>query len=212
MGDVGTISSPKIKLEVLVWRNVLWSKIDPDLNGKNVLDMFDGLIPPVTVNEPVINTDPVNSCVFVSNDPLRVDPVLNSILDVIVWTFIVCAVNVPATVKLFANELVAANDEDTAFKTYDAVCALATYEADCAFSTYDADCAKVTNEAVWARDAVVANDELKAVNDDVWFASTTSTPFNVIPDPVTDNEPETTTLFFAIIPLRDTNSFAILLL
>jgi hypothetical protein len=31
-------------------------------------------------------------------------------------------------------------------------------------------------------------------------------------DPVTANDPETTTLFFAIIPLRDTNSFAILLL
>jgi hypothetical protein len=29
----------------------------------------------------------------------------------------------------------------------------------------------------------------------------------VISDPVTANDPETTTLFFAIIPLRETNSF-----
>ena len=49
---------------------------------------------------------------FAVVDPLRVDPVLNSILDVIVCTTIFCAVNVPLTVKLSADEAVAANDED----------------------------------------------------------------------------------------------------
>ena len=39
---------------------------------------------------------------FVSNDPLRVDPVINSVDEVIVWAIIVCADNVPATVKLSA--------------------------------------------------------------------------------------------------------------
>jgi hypothetical protein len=42
---------------------------------------------------------------------------LNSILEVIVCTFIVCAVNVPRTVKLSAEEAVAAYDADIAFNT-----------------------------------------------------------------------------------------------
>jgi hypothetical protein len=58
--------------------------------------------------------EPVNSCVFVVNDPLRVDPVLNSILDVMVCTLIVWAVKVPAIVKLLANDAVAAYDADVA--------------------------------------------------------------------------------------------------
>jgi hypothetical protein len=63
--------------------------------------------------------------VFAVVDPLRVEPVTNSIDDVIVWATIVCAVNVPLTVKLSADD------------------------------------------AVEAKDDVVANDELKEVNDDV---------------------------------------------
>jgi hypothetical protein len=56
-----------------------------------------------------------------SNDQLRVEPVLNSILDVRTCTLIVCAVNVPLTVKLSADDAVEENDELTAFKTNDAV-------------------------------------------------------------------------------------------
>jgi hypothetical protein len=44
-------------------------------------------------------------------------PVINSIDDVIVCATIVCAVNVPRTVKLSADDAVAANDDDTAFST-----------------------------------------------------------------------------------------------
>jgi hypothetical protein len=49
--------------------------------------------------------------VFAANDPLRVLPVINSIDEVIVCTFIVCAVKVPLTVKLSADDAVDANDE-----------------------------------------------------------------------------------------------------
>ena len=57
---------------------------------------------PFTVNDPVIKTEPVNSCVFVSKLPLRVEPVTKSIDEVIVCATIVWAVNVPPTVKLSA--------------------------------------------------------------------------------------------------------------
>jgi hypothetical protein len=48
---------------------------------------------------------------LVSNDPFLVDPVTKSIDDVIVCAIIVCAVNVPLTVKLSADDAVEANDE-----------------------------------------------------------------------------------------------------
>ena len=72
---------------------------------------------PDTPNDPVIPTDPVNSCVFAVVDPLRVDPVLNSIDDVMVCTTIFCAVNVPLTTKSSADDAVAAYDEDIALNT-----------------------------------------------------------------------------------------------
>jgi hypothetical protein len=72
---------------------------------------------PFTINDPVIKTDPVNWCVFVNNDPLRVEPVINSVDEVIVCATIVCAVNVPRTVKLSADEAVAAYDAEMAFST-----------------------------------------------------------------------------------------------
>ena len=43
---------------------------------------------------------------FVSNDPLIEEPVTKSIDDVIVWTFIVWAVNVPLTIKSSADDAV----------------------------------------------------------------------------------------------------------
>jgi hypothetical protein len=55
--------------------------------------------------------------VFPAIDPFRVDPVTKSIDEVIVCTFIVCAVKVPLTVRLSADDAVAANDELTAFVT-----------------------------------------------------------------------------------------------
>ena len=50
-------------------------------------------------------------------------------LDVIVWTTNFCAVNVPATVKISANDDVAAT------KAYDDVVATKAYEALTAFNT-----------------------------------------------------------------------------
>ena len=56
-----------------------------------------------------------------SNDPLRVEPVINSIDEVIVCATIVWAVNVPLTTKLSADEAVAANDDVNAWAAYDDV-------------------------------------------------------------------------------------------
>jgi hypothetical protein len=81
----------------------------------------------VAVTEPVTLMLPVNTCVLATNDPKRVDPVIKLTDEVIVCTTNVCAVNVPATVNAFANDDVTAevaNDELTAFKTYDAVVAI----------------------------------------------------------------------------------------
>ena len=77
-------------------------------------------------NDPLILTLPVNWCVFEVVDPNLVDPVTTSWDEVIVCTTIVCAVNVPLTVKLSAEEAVAANEDETAFSTYDAVWAFKT--------------------------------------------------------------------------------------
>jgi len=55
---------------------------------------------PLTVNEPVTLTDPVNCCVFTTEFPNTLDPLLYSTDDVIVCTTNVCAVNVPADVIL----------------------------------------------------------------------------------------------------------------
>ena len=68
-------------------------------------------------NDPVIETLPVNSWVLVNNVPKRVDPVTKSMLEVMVWATIVCAVNVPLTKKLSAEEAVDANEALTAFRT-----------------------------------------------------------------------------------------------
>jgi hypothetical protein len=80
--------------------------------------------------------------VFANNDPLRVDPVINSIDEVIVCATIVCAVNVPRTVKLSADEAVAAYDAEIAF---DAVAA---------------------NDAV-PLDTPATNDAVAAYDDDI---------------------------------------------
>jgi hypothetical protein len=84
------------------------------------------------VDEPLILTDPVIFIVSILNDPNLVLPVTKSTLDVIVCTTNVCAVNVPATVKLFANDAV------------------------CAETAFDADCAKATNDAVEANEEETA--------------------------------------------------------
>ena len=92
----------------------------------------------LTANDPVIETEPVNSCVLVSNDPFLVDPVTKSMDDVIVWATIVCAVNVPLTVKSLADDAVAAYEADTAFSTYDALWAFNIYDAVSAFDAVNA--------------------------------------------------------------------------
>ena len=102
---------------------------------------------PFTAKEPVALTEPVNWWVFDNKLPKRVDPVTKSILEVMVWTTIVWAVRVPLTVKLSAEDAVDANEELTAFRTYDAVCA---------FWTNDAVWANTTNDAVLAKDADTA--------------------------------------------------------
>ncbi len=90
----------------------------------------NGVTPAVNVDEPVTLTEPVNWWVLVLNDdPNRVEPVTKSTELVIVCTTNVCAVKVPATVNVFANDAVSA---ETAF---------------------DADCAKATNDSVEANDA-----------------------------------------------------------
>ena len=50
-----------------------------------------------------------------NNEPFLVEPVTNSTDEVIVWATIVWAVNVPLTVKLSADDAVAANEDETAF-------------------------------------------------------------------------------------------------
>ena len=62
-----------------------------------------------TVIEPVTNNDPVNVWVSVNKLPKRVEPVIKLTEEVIVWTTIVVAVNVPLTLKLSAEEAVLAN-------------------------------------------------------------------------------------------------------
>jgi hypothetical protein len=62
--------------------------------------------------------------VLVSKVPKRVEPVTKSVDDVIVCATIVCAVRVPLTKKLSADDAVAANDADTAFNIKDDVAAL----------------------------------------------------------------------------------------
>jgi hypothetical protein len=57
------------------------------------------------------------------NDPNLLDPVTNNVDEVIVCATIVCAVSVPLTVKLSAEDAVAALEELTAFSTYDDVTA-----------------------------------------------------------------------------------------
>ena len=120
-----------------------------------------------TVNDPVIEVEPVIWCVFDNKEPLIEDPVTKSIDDVIVCTFIVCAVNVPLTVKLSAEDAVSANDELIAFKTYDADTAFKIYEAVAAFiilpDQYEALAAFMIDPDQY--DAVEANDALNAVNE-----------------------------------------------
>ena len=65
---------------------------------------------PTTLTDPVIPTLPVNWCVLDSNEPFLVEPVTNSIDEVIVWATIVWAVNVPLTKKLSADDAVAEYD------------------------------------------------------------------------------------------------------
>ncbi len=72
---------------------------------------------PCTLKLPVISTDPVNSWVLLCNVPNRVDPVTNSVDEVIVCATIVCAVSVPRTVKSSADDAVAAYDALTALIT-----------------------------------------------------------------------------------------------
>ena len=79
-------------------------------------------------------------------DPKREEPVTKSIDDVIVCTLIVCAVKVPRTKKLSADDAVAAYDADTAFKTYDAVAANDAVPSDI----------PTINEALVAYDALTA--------------------------------------------------------
>ena len=76
---------------------------------------------PVTFNEPVILTEPVNWWVLVSKVPNLVEPVTKSVEEVIVWATIVCTVNVLEikallavilflTIKLSADDAVNACD------------------------------------------------------------------------------------------------------
>jgi hypothetical protein len=87
------------------------------------------------------------------------------------------------------NDAVAANDDDTAFSTYDAVCAVVTNEAVCA---------SVTNEAVDANDDVIAFDAHDAVpnNEPVM-------PFCTVKLPVIVAEP-----FNVITRFEDTSNIA----
>ena len=87
-------------------------------------------------------------------DPKREEPVTKSIDDVIVCTLIVCAVKVPRTKKLSADDAVAAYDADTAFKTYDAVAANDAVPLD----------KPIINDALVANDAVPSNEPVTPPN------------------------------------------------
>ena len=77
--------------------------------------------PSVTANDPLILTRPVNSWVLELKVPNLVEPVTKSTLDVIVWTTIFCAVKVPLTVKLSAEEAVTAVVAVAAFPEIEAL-------------------------------------------------------------------------------------------
>ena len=119
-----------VKLPLIIWLSVnAFPKLAPVLVTWNSVPLV------ITANEPVILIDPVNWWVLAVNDPKRVDPVTKSIDEVIVCTTNVCAVNVFATVNVFANEAVAAV---VAFTAYEAVVVFTAYEAVVAFTAYDA--------------------------------------------------------------------------
>ena len=80
----------------------------------------------------------MNWCVFDNNEPNLVDPVINSVEEVIVWATIVWAVNVPRTKKLSADEAVAANEDETDELTLLAYDAVVANEADVEVLAYDA--------------------------------------------------------------------------
>jgi hypothetical protein len=117
---------------------------------------------PAKVTDPVILTDPVNTCVLSNNDPNLVDPVTKSTDEVIVCTTNVCAVNVFLTVKASADEAVCAcivNEALVALNAYEDVVAFNAYEALVALNAYDAVVALTAYEALVAleaNDAVVA--------------------------------------------------------
>ncbi len=77
--------------------------------------------PSVTANDPLIETLPVNWWVLEVVDPKRVEPVTKSTLDVIVCTTIFCAVKVPLTVKLSAEDAVVAVVAVAAFPEIEAL-------------------------------------------------------------------------------------------
>ena len=76
--------------------------------------------------EPVTFTEPVNTWVLDNELPNTLDPELYSVDAVTVCTTNVCAVKIPATLKLFAKDDVWAYDALTAFKIYEAVWAFCT--------------------------------------------------------------------------------------
>jgi hypothetical protein len=124
--------------------------------------------------------------------------------------------NEPVSVSVWLSGLtddaVDANDADTAFRTYDAVCAVPTKDAVCAnedvvandedtaCKTYDAVCAVVTNDAVvalFAQDAVPNNDPVippLTFNDPVIVVVKSELTCSIGVEPVhtVNNEPETT--------------------
>jgi len=61
---------------------------------------------PFIIKDPVIFTEPVNSCVLDNSLPNIVDPVMYSVLEVITCATIVCAVKVPLTKKSSAEDAV----------------------------------------------------------------------------------------------------------
>ena len=88
--------------------------------------------------------------------PSRFEPEVNAIEDVIIWEKTILAVPVTNILEaVIFNPLatVEANEELTAFKTYDAVCAFCTNDAVEAFEALT---------AFWTNEAVKAYDELKA--------------------------------------------------
>jgi hypothetical protein len=130
--------------------------------------------------------------VFDNEFPNTLDPELYITLEVIVCTFNVCAVNVPATVKLFANDEVndvVANEELVAFEANDALVAneeLVAFEAndalvandeETAFKTYDAVAACNANDDVPNNEPV--NEPLKSPLNDPVLLKNWSTLFAV---------------------------------